>query len=163
MNKDTSNIRIYLVAEATAKSPTGYHATFHEPSRVTPFSIDDIDMEDFAVPVLSEDILLVRKNSPEAGVTNMVASYLSGENFYTDVAFLAFDQKTRLLSLPTFAQLKLLLDMLCLKVDLSAPGNVTFSNMDKTDAQKELPTAAISKTEPQTLDLFEDLFSVPEA
>ena len=163
MNKDTSDIRIYLVAEATAKSPTGYHATFHEPSRVTPFSIDDIDLEDFAVPVLSEDILLVRKNSSESGVTNMVASYLSGENFYTDVAFLAFDQKTRLLSLPTFAQLKLLLDILCLKVDLSAPGNVAFSNMDKTDAQKELPTAAISKTEPQTLALFEDLFAVPES
>ena len=93
----------------------------------------------------------------------MVASYLSGENFYTDVAFLAFDQKTRLLTLPTFAQLKLLLDILCLKVDLSAPGNITFSNMDKADAQKELPTAAVSKTEPQTLELFEDLFSVPEA
>ena len=154
MNKDT---RIYLVAEAVAKNPTGYHATFHEPSRVTPFSIDDIDMEDFAVPVLSEDILLVRKTSPEAGVTNMVASYLSGENFYTDVAFLAFDQKTRLLTLPTFAQLKILLDILCLKIDPTAPGNIAFSNMDKADAQKELPTAAISKTEPQTLDLSADL------
>ena len=154
MNKDT---RIYLVAEAVAKNPTGYHATFHEPSRVTPFSIDDIDMEDFAVPVLSEDILLVRKTSPEAGVTNMVASYLSGENFYTDVAFLAFDQKTRLLSLPTFAQLKLLLDILCLKVDPSAPGNMAFSNMDKADAQKELPSSVIPKIIPQTLDLSADL------
>ena len=55
MNKDTSDIRIYLVAEATAKNPTGYHATFHEPSRVTPFSIDDIDIEDFAVPVNGQD------------------------------------------------------------------------------------------------------------
>ena len=154
MNKDT---RIYLVAEAVAKNPTGYHATFHEPSRVIPFSIDDIDMEDFAVPVLSEDILLVRKTSPEAGVTNMVASYLSGENFYTDVAFLAFDQKTRLLSLPTFAQLKILLDILCLKIDPTAPGNIAFSNMDKTDAQKELPSSVISKTVPQTLDLSADL------
>ena len=53
--------------------------------------------------------------------------------------------------------------MLCLKVDVSASGNIAFSNMDKTDAQKELPTAAISKTEPQTLALFEDLFSVPES
>ena len=154
MNKDT---RIYLVAEAVAKNPTGYHATFHEPSRVIPFSIDDIDMEDFAVPVLSEDILLVRKISPEAGVTNMVASYLSGENFYTDVAFLAFDQKTRLLSLPTFAQLKILLDILCLKIDPAAPGNIAFSNMDKADAQKELPSSVISKTIPQTLDLSADL------
>lgn len=157
MNKDTSDIRIYLVAEAVAKNPTGYHATFHEPSRVIPFSIDDIDMEDFAVPVLSEDILLVRKASPEAGVTNMVASYLSGESFYTDVAFLAFDQKTRLLTLPTFAQLKLLLDILCLKIDLTAPGNIAFSNMDKADAQKELPPSVISKTIPQTLDLSADL------
>ena len=157
MNKDTSDIRIYLVAEAVAKNPTGYHATFHEPSRVIPFSIDDIDMEDFAVPVLSEDILLVRKASPEAGVTNMVASYLSGESFYTDVAFLAFDQKTRLLTLPTFAQLKLLLDILCLKIDLTAPGNIAFSNMDKADAQKELPSSVISKTIPQTLDLSADL------
>ena len=154
MNKDT---RIYLVAEAVAKNPTGYHATFHEPSRVTPFSIDDIDMEDFAVPVLSEDILLVRKTSPEAGVTNMVASYLSGENFYTDVAFLAFDQKTRLLTLPTFAQLKILLDILCLKIDPTVPGNIAFSNMDKADAQKELPSSVISKTIPQTLDLSADL------
>ena len=154
MNKDT---RIYLVAEAVAKNPTGYHATFHEPSRVIPFSIDDIDMEDFAVPILSEDILLVRKTSPEAGVTNMVASYLSGENFYTDVAFLAFDQKTRLLSLPTFAQLKILLDILCLKIDPAAPGNIAFSNMDKADAQKELPSSVISKTIPQTLDLSADL------
>ena len=87
----------------------------------------------------------------------MVASYLSGENFYTDVAFLAFDQKTRLLTLPTFAQLKILLDILCLKIDPTAPGNIAFSNMDKADAQKELPTAAISKTEPQTLDLSADL------
>lgn len=157
MNKDTSDIRIYLVAEAVAKNPTGYHATFHEPSRVIPFSIDDIDMEDFAVPVLSEDILLVRKASPEAGVTNMVASYLSGESFYTDVAFLAFDQKTRLLTLPTFAQLKLLLDILCLKIDPTAPGNIAFSNMDKADAQKELPSSVISKTIPQTLDLSADL------
>lgn len=157
MNKETSDIRIYLVAEAVAKNPTGYHATFHEPSRVIPFSIDDIDMEDFAVPVLSEDILLVRKTSPEAGVTNMVASYLSGENFYTDVAFLAFDQKTRLLTLPTFAQLKLLLDILCLKIDPTAPGNIAFSNMDKADAQKELPFSVISKTVPQTLDLSADL------
>ena len=157
MNKDTSDIRIYLVAEAVAKNPTGYHATFHEPSRVIPFSIDDIDMEDFAVPVLSEDILLVRKASPEAGVTNMVASYLSGESFYTDVAFLAFDQKTRLLTLPTFAQLKILLDILCLKIDLTAPGNIAFSNMDKADAQKELPSSVISKTIPQTLDLSADL------
>lgn len=154
MNKDT---RIYLVAEAVAKNPTGYHATFHEPSQVIPFSIDNIDMEDFAVPVLSEDILLVRKTSPEAGVTNMVASYLSGENFYTDVAFLAFDQKTRLLTLPTFAQLKILLDILCLKIDPTAPGNIAFSNMDKTDAQKELPSSVISKTVPQTLDLSADL------
>ena len=154
MNKDT---RIYLVAEAVAKNPTGYHATFHEPSRVIPFSIDNIDMEDFAVPVLSEDILLVRKTSPEAEVTNMVASYLSGENFYTDVAFLAFDQKTRLLSLPTFAQLKSLLDILCLKIDPAAPGNIAFSNMDKTDAQKELPSSVISKTISQTLDLSADL------
>ena len=154
MNKDT---RIYLVAEAVAKNPTGYHATFHEPSRVIPFSIDDIDMEDFAVPILSEDILLVRKTSPEAGVTNMVASYLSGENFYTDVAFLAFDQKTRLLTLPTFAQLKILLDILCLKIDPAAPGNIAFSNMDKADAQKELPSSVISKTVPQTLDLSADL------
>ena len=154
MNKDT---RIYLVAEAVAKNPTGYHATFHEPSRVIPFSIDDIDMEDFAVPILSEDILLVRKTSPEAGVTNMVASYLSGENFYTDVAFLAFDQKTRLLTLPTFAQLKILLDILCLKIDPAAPGNIAFSNMDKADAQKELPSSVISKTIPQTLDLSADL------
>lgn len=154
MNKDT---RIYLVAEAVAKNPTGYHATFHEPSRVIPFSIDDIDMEDFAVPVLSEDILLVRKTSSEAGVTNMVASYLSGENFYTDVAFLAFDQKTRLLTLPTFAQLKLLLDMLCLKIDPTAPGNIAFSNMDKADAQKELPSSVIPKIIPQTLDLSADL------
>ena len=154
MNKDT---RIYLVAEAVAKNPTGYHATFHEPSQVIPFSIDDIDMEDFAVPVLSEDILLVRKASPEAGVTNMVASYLSGENFYTDVAFLAFDQKTRLLTLPTFAQLKILLDILCLKIDPTVPGNIAFSNMDKADAQKELPSSVISKTIPQTLDLSADL------
>ena len=154
MNKDT---RIYLVAEAVAKNPTGYHATFHEPSRVIPFSIDDIDMEDFAVPVLSEDILLVRKTSPEAGVTNMVASYLSGENFYTDVAFLAFDQKTRLLTLPSFAQLKILLDILCLKIDPNAPGNIAFSNMDKTDAQKELPSSVIPKIIPQTLDLSADL------
>ena len=157
MNKETSDIRIYLVAEAVAKNPTGYHATFHESSRVIPFSIDDIDMEDFAVPVLSEDILLVRKTSPEAGVTNMVASYLSGENFYTDVAFLAFDQKTRLLTLPTFAQLKILLDILCLKIDPTAPGNIAFSNMDKADAQKELPSSVISKTVPQTLDLSADL------
>ena len=114
-------------------------------------------MEDFAVPVLSEDILLVRKASPEAGVTNMVASYLSGESFYTDVAFLAFDQKTRLLTLPTFAQLKLLLDILCLKIDPTAPGNIAFSNMDKADAQKELPSSVISKTIPQTLDLSADL------
>ena len=154
MNKDT---RIYLVAEAVAKNPTGYHATFHEPSRIIPLSIDNIDMEDFAVPVLSEDILLVRKTSPEAGVTNMVASYLSGENFYTDVAFLAFDQKTRLLTLPTFAQLKILLDILCLKIDPTAPGNIAFSNMDKTDAQKELPSSVISKTISQTLDLSADL------
>ena len=157
MNKETSDIRIYLVAEAVAKNPTGYHATFHEPSRIIPFSIDDIDMEDFAVPVLSEDILLVRKTSPEAGVTNMVASYLSGENFYTDVAFLAFDQKTRLLTLPTFAQLKILLDILCLKIDPTAPGNIAFSNMDKADAQKELPSSVIPKIIPQTLDLSADL------
>lgn len=157
MNKETSDICIYLVAEAVAKNPTGYHATFHEPSRVIPFSIDDIDMEDFTVPVLSEDILLVRKTSPEAGVTNMVASYLSGENFYTDVAFLAFDQKTRLLTLPTFAQLKILLDILCLKIDPTAPGNMAFSNMDKADAQKELPSSVIPKIIPQTLDLSADL------
>lgn len=162
MKKDTSNIRIYLVAEATAKNPTGYHATFHESSRVIPFSIDDIGFDDFAAPVLSEDILLVKKASPEAGVTNMVASYLSGENFYSDVAFLAFDQKTRQLSLPTFAQLKILLDMLCLKVDVSAPGNITFSNMDEEDAQDELPTSAISKTEPKTLDLLQDLGTGPQ-
>ena len=158
-SKDTSQIRIYLVAEATAKTPTGYHATFHEPSRVTPFSIDDLDTEDFAVPVLSEDILIVRKNSPQARVSNMAATYLSGEDFYTDVAFLAFDQKTRLLSLPTLEQLKLVLSLLSLKVDPTAPGNISFRNMGQRDygLHPKLPSSVIPLTVSQQLDLLADL------
>lgn len=163
MNKDTSDVRIYLVAEATRKNPTGYHATFHEASRVTPFPIDSIDPKDIAFPVISEEIVMVRKNSPKAGVSNMSCLYLSGKSLFTDVAFLYYDPETRLLSLPTLEQLKDILDALYLVVDPDAPGNIVCPDMTKDDTGDydydclTLPPSVIPKIAPQTLDLFADL------
>ena len=161
MKKDTSDVRIYLVAEAIRNNPTGYHATFHEASRITPFPIDSIDPKDIAFPVISEEIVMVRKNSPKADVSNMACLYLSGKSFYTDVAFLAFDQKTRLLSLPTLEQLKDILDALYLVVDPTAPGNIVCPDMNQDDIEDydclALPPSVIPKIAPQTLDLFADL------
>lgn len=148
-----TDIRIHLVAEAVASTPTGYYATFHTPSAVIPFSIDDIGYDDFACPVLSEDIVIVKKRSTESGVTNMVASYLSGENFYSDVTFLAFDQKTRTLTLPTLDQLKLIMDMLCIRIDTGEQGNVSFTE----DEEPYTPDIDPSLVSDAPLDLFKDL------
>ena len=161
MGKDTSDICIYLVAEAARKNPRGYHATFHEPSRVTPFSIDLIDPKDIAFPVISEEIVMVRKNSPKADVSNTACLYLSGKSFFTDVAFLYYDPETRLLSLPTLEYLKDILDALYLVVDPTAPGNVVYPDMTQDDIEDcdclTLPPSVIPKIAPQTLDLFADL------
>ena len=161
MQKDISDVRIYLVAEAIRKNPTGYHATFHEASRLISFPIDSIDTKDIAFPVISEEIVMIRKNSPKADVSNMACLYLSGKSFFTDVAFLAFDQKTRLLSLPTLEQLKDILDALYLVVDPAAPGNIVCPDMTQDDIEDcdclTLPPSVIPKIAPQTLDLFADL------